>query len=281
VAIKDPACAVFRRQGGANLLVVGQQEQMALGMLATSIVSLAAELCGPPASFNRDPTGSAPLDALAEFTPSAPSTPLAPQLIVLDGQRPDSPSIGFWNRLAKQLPLEMRVAATNGCGDVIRGLADEVERRLQQGDSSGPPVFLIVYNLARFRELRKSEEYSFSLDDSAPAAALDKQFSTLLREGPNFGIHTLIWCDNFTNLNRWLDRQVLHDLAMRVLFQMSAGDSANLMDTPEASRLGIHRAILYNEEQGEFEKFRPYGLPDDAWLRWVHDQLQARTSAPM
>jgi hypothetical protein len=51
------------------------------------------------------------------------------------------------------------------------------------------------------------------------------------------------------------------------------------MDTPEASRLGIHRAILYNEEQGEFEKFRPYGLPDDAWLRWVRDQLQARTPA--
>ena len=108
---------------------------------------------------------------------------------------------------------------------------------------------------------------------------MDKQFSTLLREGPNFGIHTLIWCDNFTNLNRWLDRQVLHDLAMRVLFQMSAGDSANLMDTPEASRLGIHRAILYNEEQGEFEKFRPYGLPDDAWLRWVRDQLQVRFGA--
>jgi DNA segregation ATPase FtsK/SpoIIIE, S-DNA-T family len=280
VAIKDPACAVFRRQGGANLLVVGQQEQMALGMLATSIVSLAAELCGPQASFDRDATGSAPLDALAESTPSAPSTPAAPQFIVLDGQRPDSPSIGFWNRLAKQLPLEMRVAATNGCADVIRHLADEVERRLQQGDSSGPPIFLIVYNLARFRELRKSEEYSFSLDDSAPSVALDKQFSTLLREGPNFGIHTLIWCDNFTNLNRWLDRQVLHDLAMRVLFQMSAGDSANLMDTPEASRLGIHRAILYNEEQGEFEKFRPYGLPDDAWLRWVRDQLLSRTSAP-
>jgi diaminopimelate decarboxylase len=107
---------------------------------------------------------------------------------------------------------------------------------------------------------------------------LDKQFNTLLREGPNFGVHTLIWCDNFTNLNRWIDRNAMHDLALRVLFQMSAGDSANLMDTPEASRLGIHRAMLYNEEQGEFEKFRPYGLPEDDWLRWVREQLERRAA---
>ena len=283
VAIKDPACVAFRRQGGCNLLVVGQQEQMALGMLAASIVSLAAELCGPPASLNRDstgstlngdPPGSAPSAAEADRT--ALPADAAPQFIILDGQRPDSPTIGFWNRLAKQLPLPVRIAPVNGCGDIIRELTGEVERRLQEADSGAPPIFLIIYNLARFRELRKSEEYSFSLDDSAPPAALDKQFTTLLREGPNHGIHTLIWCDNFTNLNRWLDRQVLHDLAMRVLFQMSAGDSANLMDTPEASRLGVHRALLYNEEQGEFEKFRPYGLPDEAWLRWVRDQLQAR-----
>ncbi len=65
VAIKDPACAVFRRQGGNNLLIVGQQEQMALGMLANCVVSLSAELCGRTVaagdpSFNRDPTGSAP-----------------------------------------------------------------------------------------------------------------------------------------------------------------------------------------------------------------------------
>jgi len=280
VAIKDPACAVFRRQGGSNLLVVGQQEQMALGILATCIVSLAAELYGQPISQPISPASdspaSEPRDEPSDSTPSPAAEALAPQFLVLDGQRPDSPSIGFWNRLAKQLPLDVRVAATGGCADVIRELADELDRRLQSGASGGRPLFLIVYNLARFRELRKSEEYNFSLDDSSSSSGLDKQFSMLLREGPNCGIHTLIWCDNFTNLNRWVDRQVLHDLTMRVLFQMSSGDSANLMDTPEASRLGIHRAILYNEEQGEFEKFRPYGLPDDAWLREVRDQLQGR-----
>ena len=54
------------------------------------------------------------------------------------------------------------------------------------------------------------------------------------------------------------------------------GDSANLMDTPEASRLGVHRAFLYDEEQGEYEKFRPYGLPNADWLREVKQHLQRR-----
>ncbi len=280
VAIKDPACAVFRRQGGNNLLIVGQQEQMALGMLANCIVSLAAELCGRPVaaageppSFNRDPTGSAP----SQDDPAAEDP--SPQFFVLDGQRPESPAAGFWNRLAKQLPVDLRVAAANAGGDIIRELSGEVDRRLQSGASDARPLFLVIYNLARFRELRKTEEYSFSLDDGPSSSSLDKQFNMLLREGPNFGVHALIWCDNFTNLNRWIDRNAMHDLSLRVLFQMSAGDSANLMDTPEASRLGIHRAILYNEEQGEFEKFRPYGLPDDDWLRWVREHLERRTPA--
>jgi S-DNA-T family DNA segregation ATPase FtsK/SpoIIIE len=54
---------------------------------------------------------------------------------------------------------------------------------------------------------------------------------------------------------------------MRVLLQMSPTDSSTLMDTPLAARLGPHRALLYTEDQGRLEKFRPYGLPTLEWLR--------------
>ncbi|MEO8496662.1 MAG: hypothetical protein ABI614_16460, partial [Planctomycetota bacterium] len=68
----------------------------------------------------------------------------------------------------------------------------------------------------------------------------------------------------------------LRDLDYRVLSQMSATDSSNLMDSPAASRLGTHRALLYSEEQGTFEKFRPYAPPSDEWLGWVREQLEVR-----
>jgi len=253
VAIKEPAAAVFHRQGGTNVLMVGQQEQEALGVCANCLVSLAAESV---------PGGSAAESDLPSF-------------YVFDGQRPESPTAGFWTRLSKQLPLEMKVATPGDIAAAISDIAGEVDRRLQASDSGAPPIFLVLFNLARFRDLRKSDDYNFSFDEQQ-AAGLDQQFSTILREGPNFGVHSLIWCDMFANVNRWIDRQSMSDLAIRVLFQMGATDSANLMDSPEASRLGVHRAILYSEEQGEFEKFRPYGPPSPDWLAFVREQLEKR-----
>ncbi len=44
MAINDLTAAPFRRHHGSNLLLVGQQEETALGMLATAVVSLAAQM---------------------------------------------------------------------------------------------------------------------------------------------------------------------------------------------------------------------------------------------
>ncbi len=49
---------------------------------------------------------------------------------------------------------------------------------------------------------------------------------------------------------------------MRMLFQMSAADSSQLIDSPAAGRLGENRAFFYSEEQGRLEKFRPYSPPE-------------------
>ena len=46
---------------------------------------------------------------------------------------------------------------------------------------------------------------------------------------------------------------------------MSANDSSNLIDTPGASTLDLHRAIFYNEQSGVLETFRPYAAPADSW----------------
>ena len=60
--------------------------------------------------------------------------------------------------------------------------------------------------------------------------------------------------------------QTMRELELRVAFQMSATDSSNFIETPIAGKLGQNRALLYLEEHGTHEKFRPYGLPSDEWL---------------
>ncbi|QDU26850.1 FtsK-like domain-containing protein [Anatilimnocola aggregata] len=243
VAIKDPTDVAFRRQAGANLLVVGQQEELSLGVMANSVIALAAAL---PAQ--------------------APET-RTPSFYILDGTRPDSPEAGFWERLVRQLDLSASVVNVRDSDVVIKKLAEEVERRMAAGDQISPPLFLVVYDLARFRKLKKSDDFSFNDDEGG--GSIDKQFINLLREGPAVGVHTLIWSDNCTNVTRWLDRNTLRDLEYRVLFQMSASDSSHLMDSPAASKLGPHLALFHSEEQGMAEKFRPYGLPTSEWLAEV------------
>jgi S-DNA-T family DNA segregation ATPase FtsK/SpoIIIE len=95
--------------------------------------------------------------------------------------------------------------------------------------------------------------------------------ATILREGPTVGVFTLVWCDTLANLQRALDRQALREFQMRVLFQMSAADSSNLIDSPLASKLGPHRAYYYTEDQGQLEKFRPYGAVSEDWWRDVRN----------
>jgi len=63
---------------------------------------------------------------------------------------------------------------------------------------------------------------------------------------------------------------------MRVAMQMSAEHSSNLLDTPAASKLGLYRALFYDEDEGRLEKFRPYGLPSEGWLRQVKEWLAGR-----
>ena len=106
------------------------------------------------------------------------------------------------------------------------------------------------------------DEFGFGMGEEKPPSP-GKQFANILREGPTVGVHLLMWCDSYNNVIRALDRQGLRDVDYRVVFQMNATDSSNLIDTPLASRLGVHRAILYNEGRGTIEKFRPYGVPTD------------------
>jgi hypothetical protein len=132
----------------------------------------------------------------------------------------------------------------------------------------------VVDNIGRFRDLRKADdEYNFSADRSKVVSPA-KQFVQILKEGPSVGVHALVWADTYNNASRWMTNQTMRELEMRVAFQMSATDSSNLIDSPVAGRLGQNRALLYLEETGTLEKFRPYGLPSEEWVTTVKGRFE-------
>ena len=252
VAIKDPTAAVFRQNGGTNLLLIGQNETAARGLFTSALVSLATQL-------PHDLCGSA-------FT-------------ILDGTPDDVDEADYLPKLAAKLPHAV-APPRSGLPAAIRDLALEFDRRQKGETADRSPRFLMVFGIQRFRELRKAEEeYSFGRREANREPSPSERFASILRDGPPVGIHVVIWCDSLTNLNRAFERPQLREFAQRVLFQMSATDSSTLMDTPAASKLGRNRALYLQEDQERPEKFRPYGVPSWDWLNRVCERLKAREPA--
>jgi hypothetical protein len=159
---------------------------------------------------------------------------------------------------------------------VVAEVATELARRQENRLDQLPPIYIFIYNFGRFRELRKEDDYGFGGGDDSKSQTPGQQFASILREGPAWGIHTLVWCDSFSTLNRLIDRQSMRDFELRILFQMNATDSSSLMDSPDAAKLGTHRAFYYDEVRGQMEKFRPYGLATPAYLERFSKLLRAR-----
>ena len=234
-SIKGPTEAIFRRQSGGNLLVVGQSEERTTTILAMTLVSLAAQFPKSAARF-----------------------------VVLDSTPPGFPQREFLERIVTAIPQET-VQATNGnLAEVMADLAAELNRRAEN-EASGPEIFVLIQGLQNFKKLRQEDEFSFSSSAGAaatPAATL----LNLITEGSARGIHVIITCDTYNNVSRHLGRKTLSEFEMRVVFQMSASDSASLIDSPAAATLGLNRALFYNDREGSLETFRPYAQPDGGWL---------------
>ncbi len=233
-SIKGPTEVQLRPQSGNNLLVVGLYEETILALLGIAIVSLAAQ-------HRRD----------------------AARFVVLDASPKDSDQRRFLDRLVGIIPQPALLVGPAELNDTMKELADELERRGAPG-AAVSSTYLFVHQLPRFKGLRYEDEFSISLDPAGTSPG--QQLNRILSEGPPVGLHVLGSCDNFNNATRYLGRKALGEFELRVLFQMSASDSASLADNPKAASLGLHRALLHNAQEGSLETFRPYALPDREWI---------------
>jgi energy-coupling factor transporter ATP-binding protein EcfA2 len=277
IAIKDPTAAVFRSQNGCNLLLIGQRDEGALGIMAVALASLSAQRAPVPVESNGAATNGNATNgnAVGGVDPAASAI-----FYILEPGRPADDLRPTLSQLAGVVPHSLRLGGRREAPIFVNELAAEVERRQTAEKAHAPVIFLFVYDLARFRDLRQEEDFGYSsFSGEARPPSPGRQFVKILREGPAVGIHLIVWCDTLNNLQRAVDRQGVREFDLRVMFQMSATDSSQLIDTPAASRLGPNLALFFNEEEGRLEKFRPYAWPPVEWLDWVRGQLQSRGHA--
>lgn len=245
-AIKGPTEAAFPRQSGSHLLIVGQREEAITTLLGLSLIALAAQHPKDGAKFYF-------------FHSAAPGTADA----------------AFLEDLFPRLPHGVTIARAHDVQAAMTEIHDELQRRNSEGATDAPPVFVFVHGLHKFKKLRHEDDMDFSFggsdDDSGPKPGA--MFNTLITEGAALGLHLIATLDTYNNVSRCLSRKALTEFEMRVVFQMSANDSASLIDSTKAADLGLHRALLYSEQQGTLETFRPYALPPKAWLEQAAQRL--------
>jgi hypothetical protein len=236
-SIKGPTEAVFQKQSGSNLLIVGQSEERALTLLSVALVSLAAQ--HPKKSV---------------------------RFILFDSSPPGFPQREFLQRIIKAVPHEIIQANNSNLAEIMNGLAGDLKSRTSGEPAGAPETFVLIHGLQNYKKLRQEDDFSFSTSDAGNAPNPAATLLNLINEGPSHGFHVIATCDTYNNVNRFLGRKTLTEFEMRVLFQMSASDSASLIDAPDASTLGLHRALYYNDREGYIETFRPYALPGNDWI---------------
>ena len=234
MAIKEDTSATFKATSASNLLIVGQQDETTTNMIASTLLSLDKQ-----------------------YTPGSVSFKL------LEGTTQDAVHASILPDVVRNMSNDVTTVGVRDVEEHMTELYTELQKRMEEGAANAPTIFLVMNALHRFRDLRRNEDdYGFSRDDEDKTKTPSQILAELLKEGPQLGMHVICSTDTLSNLNRSFDRQSLREFDMRVLLQMGANDSTNLIDMPDASRLGMHRALLYSEETGTIEPFRPYSPPE-------------------
>ena len=253
IAIQDATTLQLRARSGGNTLMVGQNADAANAIMTATLLQAAANM--KPATSPDDP-------GLMAW--------------VFDGVPGDGLFAGRLAAFGASLNHPVTRVTERNVNEEMARLADILRSRSDGKRSGRARILLLGLEPNRLASLRPAEDdFSFSMDDDASPSP-EKCLVDLLREGPTVGIHSLFWFDSLNNLNRGLSRVAQREFESRILFQMSANDSGQLIDSTTAADLGPGRGLLYSEQTGISEKFRPWAMPDQDWLNSVGQILADR-----
>lgn len=233
--INPPHTETFiRSQGRSNIMILGQHEKTAFSLISTIWLSICAHTQPEKTEFH-----------------------------IVDFSRADDSWATVLPNLQKVLPYSTTVARSRDFERILPEVNKILEERIQNGDTTGKKIFLILAGLHRARELRETDQYG-------SPGQLSQTLGKICREGPDLDIHVIAWCDNYGNLNRLVDRRTVAEFDLRIAMQMGEDDSNQFIESPKAKSLGQNRAYLYDLDQiGKLEKFRPYELISEAEIKEI------------
>ena len=235
-----PAHAInLKRQSGANLLVIDRNEQLAFGVVFSSVLSIAAQ-----------------------------EDPKKVVFYFIDMSSADAHWVDYSKTFADNFPHQVNVCGRRGIDTVISRLTEEEIGGRDMGDPRQmSKIILVLFGIQRARNLRRETGPSFT--SASSGNNVHDNLSKILQEGPEFGIHTIIWCDTVQSFSRVFDNSDLNEIGHRITGVLSANDSVKLLDAPVASKLDReNRMVCYDDEKiGVYTSIRPYRPCDLSYIK--------------
>lgn len=245
ISLSPPLQVTLGRRPESNLLVVARDESDALGVLASAFLGLIAQHCAQEVEF-----------------------------YVLDFAGEDTTWPADLRFLADSLPHQIHLVQKREITNVAARLADELRLRAE-GKTIGSNIFVLVQGLRRATDLQRDE------DRFDEAETPHDQFMKLLRDGPDYGMHSLVWADSYASIVRILGVKGIRGFGFRVAGIMTKEDSQLVIDDAAAGKIDKrHRMVFYDlERPGALGGFRPYKLPDREWLTRFTEHILGRENA--
>ena len=248
IAIRDPIAARIRRQSGSHLLILSRDEAEGVGMCVASILSVLAQ-----------------------------QRPGAARVFIADFTLADSEWAERAEEIEEFFPHEVKVLSRQrDVAEAVKRIADEVKRRIEAPPEESS-IFLVLQGMQRLKILRTDDDsFTYENESATPSELL----ATILREGPEAGVHVIGWCDTYPNAGRIVDRRMMREFGLRAGGVMSADDSQGFFDDSAASRIDKAHRVLFSDEErpGQLDKFRPYSMPAREWLEMTGRKLRDRTN---
>ncbi|MBL7914382.1 MAG: hypothetical protein JNL49_04985 [Bacteroidia bacterium] len=238
IAIDDDVRAILKRQGGGNMLVVGNDEDVAVRIIFSSITSLLKQ--------------PIPKDSVFYFFNFFDSdTEHFTKLNVLFNS--------FQTKFRVEIIEEKNIKTT------LESVKQELDSRQASATSNFSNIFITVASIQRCRVFRKD---NYNMTDEA------KLFASIIKDGTNKGIHTIIQVDSMDSFGgKIFEDKLLPDFSQRVATQMNSDNSRKLLGNEKAMKLGNNRAYYFWDSENKLIKFKPYELPDINFFKTILNSI--------
>ncbi|MGN1457099.1 MAG: FtsK/SpoIIIE domain-containing protein [Acutalibacteraceae bacterium] len=260
LTIDDDMSMKMSRTEYSNILMVGGDTDMARSMFTFAMLSLCINYW-----------------IIHRKAPDKPIITLLNAKPLIDSYFKDTAKL-----ISDFLPEYVRyvnIGNINEIQQTVSGYYDQVNAKANDNYDQ----YFFVFGYQRAEELKSEVKLSQSdeIDNifnitqnnsQKPKGSVKDMFFSLVKEGSQKGIHTIIWQDSFNALYQD-DKDIISYFSMRIAFDMSSEEYSRFVGYNDSKMLGNNNAIFFSRSRDN-QKFRPYQAPDEEWLKKICNKLK-------